>query len=303
MNWLFGSKKKKHVNIKNKIKLDKLEKLGYNDRVLNLELLKMYGGDVNLVIQDYTVQHPSSQSISTQQDPKPKKKSPKQEPKAAPKQQPKQSTQRPKAVPKQPKHAPKQEFTEHRNVREHRNMNGKKTHKPKPNDVEDKKEVLCYSYNHGGCKGQCNYVHKRYVDILSEYHNIYYKNNDVNVKNLGIYLRNSIVGYDKMRSRGDTGYIKYGTYARSFCEIVCNYMLKGASSGSLCQKIKRLSRDYPSFPQKEMDFIRTRCNIIVHGVKYNQKAQDRFIPIEDQDNILVNLYMITQWLNKEILSF
>eukprot|EP01083_Nonionella_stella_P229308 811776_1 len=206
--------------------------------------------------------------------------------------------------------------TKHRNSKERRNMNGKKARKrkrkPKPNDAADKKEAVdinsdeeewCYSYNHGGCKGQCNYVHKRYVDILSEYHNIYYKNNDVNVKNLGIYLRNSIVGYDKMRSRGDTGYIKYGTYARSFCEIVCNYMLKGASSGSLCQKIKRLSRDYPSFPQKEMDFIRTRCNIIVHGVKYNQKAQDRFIPIEDQDNILVNLYMITQWLNKEILSF
>eukprot|EP01083_Nonionella_stella_P001238 3611_1 len=41
---------------KNKLKLDQLEKLGYNDRTKNLGLLKMYGGDVNLVIQDYTVQ-------------------------------------------------------------------------------------------------------------------------------------------------------------------------------------------------------------------------------------------------------
>eukprot|EP01083_Nonionella_stella_P021674 60048_1 len=129
--------------------------------------------------------------------------------------------------------------TKHRNSKERRNMNGKKARKrkrkPKPNDAADKKEAVdinsdeeewCYSYNHGGCnKRQCDDVHKRYVDVLRECSNIYYKSEDVNVKNLGIYLKNTLDGYDKLDDRENPGYIKYGTYARTFCKIVCVYML------------------------------------------------------------------------------
>eukprot|EP01083_Nonionella_stella_P197173 725064_1 len=108
MSWFgFGGKKKKQTPEEvYKVKLDQLQKLGYSDRVKNLQNLKLYAGDVNLVIQDYQVQQPSSKSPE-KQDNTPKQKS-KPQPKQEPKPQPKpQANTQPKQQPKQ--EPPKQE--------------------------------------------------------------------------------------------------------------------------------------------------------------------------------------------------
>eukprot|EP01084_Bolivina_argentea_P219448 372196_1 len=84
MSWFgFGDKKKTPKPEESyKIKLDQLEKLGYKNRDKNLQLLKLYSGDVNHVIQDYEAQQPSSKSSGKQDNtPKqPKQGPPQQEP-------------------------------------------------------------------------------------------------------------------------------------------------------------------------------------------------------------------------------
>eukprot|EP01084_Bolivina_argentea_P154447 269231_1 len=92
MSWYgFGANKKQQTpeeaEERYKTKLYQLENLGYTDRRKNLQSLKIYDGNVNLVIYDYQVQTPLSKS------PKKQDNAPKQEP---PKQKSKLQTNAPK---------------------------------------------------------------------------------------------------------------------------------------------------------------------------------------------------------------
>eukprot|EP01084_Bolivina_argentea_P120372 213347_1 len=162
---------------------------------------------------------------------------------------------------------------------------------------------ICYHFNgpHGCNRGRsCLFLHRRYVYVLREYASVYYQSTDVNVKNIGIYLKNSLDGYVKIDDQENPGYIKYGTYARTFCEVATNYMLKEKSVGlTLYRKTQELAR-HPKFPRKEMDFIRLSTNKIIHGVAYNEFARNRYIAKKDQKKILIYIYKITRWVNQQI---
>eukprot|EP00488_Nonionellina_sp_1-RS-2012_P003386 TRINITY_DN717_c0_g1_i1.p1 TRINITY_DN717_c0_g1~~TRINITY_DN717_c0_g1_i1.p1 ORF type:complete len:179 (-),score=25.44 TRINITY_DN717_c0_g1_i1:292-828(-) len=131
-----------------------------------------------------------------------------------------------------------------------------------------------------------------------------YENKDVNIKNIGIYLKNSLDGYDKMNDKGNPGYIKFGTYSRTFCEVLCNYVLKEGSLSvqTLYSKIKLL-KYHKNFPTKSMNVIRLNTNKIIHGVRYNENAKKRFICEPVQHSILVSLYNITWWVFQNYLHF
>ena len=117
MSWFgFGKKAKPKPEELYKTKLDQLQKLGYSDRAKNLQLLKLYAGDVNHVIQDYQIQQPSSKSISPKQEVKKKAPPKKEEPQPAPKkkepkkEEPKKEEpkkEEPKKVEPKPKTKPK----------------------------------------------------------------------------------------------------------------------------------------------------------------------------------------------------
>jgi len=105
MSWFGWGKKKETPEQKHKAKLDQLDKLGYGDRKKNLILLQQYGGNVNLVIQDYKAMAPSKSESPAQKAPPKQAAKPKVEPK--PKSDPPPSS-KPQQVPiVQAKPAPK----------------------------------------------------------------------------------------------------------------------------------------------------------------------------------------------------
>eukprot|EP01084_Bolivina_argentea_P164006 285211_1 len=70
MSWLgFGGKKRQTTEEAYKLKLNSLEKLGYADRGKNLQLLKLYRGDVNCVIQDYSIEEPPAEKPPKEEEP------------------------------------------------------------------------------------------------------------------------------------------------------------------------------------------------------------------------------------------
>ena len=134
--------------------------------------------------------------------------------------------------------------------------------------------------------------------ILEELHDKWYKNKDVNVKNLGVYLKNVVDGYRACRNKElNFGYVKFGTYSRTFCEVLCNYVLKGDGfSSQLKGKMTQVKEKWSGFPYDEMDYIRKRTNRIVHGVHFNEDARKRFISVKEQQQVLLNVCTIATWL-------
>ena len=128
----------------------------------------------------------------------------------------------------------------------------------------------------------------------------WYANKDINVKNLGIYLKNVVDGYkDNINTDVNRGYVKYGTYARAFCEVLCNYLLKLTSENqfmSLNSKMQKAKQKFDGFPYREMNFVRSKTNRIVHGVCYNEDATKRFLHPKQQQQILLKIYNIACWL-------
>lgn len=175
---------------------------------------------------------------------------------------------------------------------------------------------LCKYYeSNGGCKhgASCKYTHannkkndpykksndnKTYYFILQQLYDKWYKNKDVNVRNLGIYLKNVVFGYQAcIDKKVNFGYVKFGTYSRTFCEVSCNYILKEKGNGmTLKSKMDLLKVKIKGFPYNEMNYIRVRTNRIVHGVPYNEDAKKRFIEATEQQQILINICRIATWL-------
>eukprot|EP01084_Bolivina_argentea_P058071 106025_1 len=145
------------------------------------------------------------------------------------------------------------------------------------------------------------------VDELEKYHNKWTKNRqNYAVDNLGIYLKNVIVGYEQIQANNG-GYMKYGGYARTFCECICQYILKEQSIHpqhkygkfyTLTDFIPKLQRlKYKkSFPQTAMKEIDTLTFPIIHGVQYGQSARGRYLDVVKQQRIIVLLWQITKWL-------
>eukprot|EP01084_Bolivina_argentea_P008420 15771_1 len=68
------------------------------------------------------------------------------------------------------------------------------------------------------------------MEELKTLHTIWFTHQDVNVKNLGVYLKAVVDGYEaNLNKELKSGYVKYGTYSRTFCEVICNYILKAQS--------------------------------------------------------------------------
>eukprot|EP01084_Bolivina_argentea_P096755 173935_1 len=59
LNKLFGSRQKQ----KYELQADQLVKLGYTDKEISIELLKLYAGDVNLVLEEYYDMHKNDAEI------------------------------------------------------------------------------------------------------------------------------------------------------------------------------------------------------------------------------------------------
>eukprot|EP01084_Bolivina_argentea_P105751 189383_1 len=94
---------------------------------------------------------------------------------------------------------------------------------------------------------------------LKQFSGKWYKNNNVNVQNLGVYLTAVMKGYKASVDRNlDHGYVKFGCYARTFCESICIYLLK-KNDDSLFAKIDKL-KTKKNFPSVEMDYIRDKTN-------------------------------------------
>ena len=96
------------------------------------------------------------------------------------------------------------------------------------------------------------------------------------------------------------GYVKFGTYSRVFCEVLCNYILKERSKepqySTLHSKMEQMKQEIKQFPYKEMNYIRLRTNGIVHGVNYGKDAHTRFISRQEQKQIFENIKIISEWL-------
>ena len=119
--------------------------------------------------------------------------------------------------------------------------------------------------------------------------------------NLGIYLKAVCDGYEIcMNKEIKDGYVKFGTYSRVFCEVLCNYILKERSKepqySTLHSKMEQMKQEIKQFPYKEMNYIRLRTNGIVHGVNYGKDAHTRFISRQEQKQIFENIKIISEWL-------
>eukprot|EP01083_Nonionella_stella_P166904 559500_1 len=167
---------------------------------------------------------------------------------------------------------------------------------------------VCYHWNnHYGCKWEqhCPFLHRSYVNVLREYQSLYCLSTDVNAKNIGITLKKVLDVYVKTDHWRNPEYIyKFTTETRAFCDVVTNYVLKEKSIGlNLYQKIRVLARlYYPKFPKQEMDFIRVNTNPKLHGPRYNQLAQNRYIAKKDQKKIVISIYKITKWIKQQVFK-
>eukprot|EP01084_Bolivina_argentea_P105752 189384_1 len=147
----------------------------------------------------------------------------------------------------------------------------------------------------------------QYGSQLQHFSDKWYKNgknqNDVNVKNLGIYLNAVIRGYKASLNRNlDHGYVKFGCYARTFCESICVYFLNGKVKNSLNDNIDKLRETKKNFPHDEMHDVRKTTNIVVHAVKYNIDAEDRYTTDKEQQMIWTHIYVIAEWADDQIKS-
>eukprot|EP01084_Bolivina_argentea_P171164 296541_1 len=134
-----------------------------------------------------------------------------------------------------------------------------------------------------------------------------YQNKDVNVRNLGIYAKNAADGwwYCNIQQVGH-GYVKFGCDSRTFCEVLCNYLLKGKKSNQklqnkldAVQKMK-ISNGKNMFPYTEMNQIRKKTNKIVHSIGYNEDAKNRYLSSEDQYQTLENMCSVAWWAHSYV---
>ena len=126
------------------------------------------------------------------------------------------------------------------------------------------------------------------------------------MKNLGVYLKNTVDGFeDCIDKEANHGMVKFGTSSRTFCQSVCNFLTKGELGvTTLYKKMDTInssdSKYYGfkawDFPYMKMDFIRTKTNIIVYGVAYNEDATKQYMSVKDQQNLLVKISEIAAWL-------
>ena len=130
----------------------------------------------------------------------------------------------------------------------------------------------------------------------------WYKSNDVNIKNLGIYLKNIYDGYTaSVDPNANHGYIKFATYSRSFCECLCNILLQGKKQKeTLSNKCKILNKRIAGFPGSDITYVREKTNKIVHPVGYNQDARHRFMSTNDERILMKRIYNIAVWLEGHI---
>eukprot|EP01084_Bolivina_argentea_P276050 470910_1 len=143
-----------------------------------------------------------------------------------------------------------------------------------------------------------SYMNDRTFTTLQKLSDDWYHHKDINVRNLGVYLNNIVDGYkDCIKKDRNFGYVKFGTYSRTFCEVLCNYILKQEGKDmTLKKKMDKLTEQINDFPYEKMNYIRLTTNKIVHGVEYNEDAKNRFITDGEQQQLLLNIRDIANWL-------
>eukprot|EP01083_Nonionella_stella_P196100 721786_1 len=177
---------------------------------------------------------------------------------------------------------------------------------PTPRRINISARYHLIHFNDDGCKVQnCLCVHRGFVDVLREYQSDYNKSTDVNVRNIGKYLKDVLDVYVTIDDQTNPYVMRvfmrdFANSARKCCETVTNFFLKEKSAGlTLFVKIQQLAHD-PAFPQQKMHFIRLWFNQgdIGHSVKYNEVARDRYIPKKGQNEIISFIYDITRLVNE-----
>eukprot|EP01083_Nonionella_stella_P312698 1119381_1 len=177
---------------------------------------------------------------------------------------------------------------------------------PTPRRINISARYHLIHFNDDGCKVQnCLCVHRGFVDVLREYQSDYNKSTDVNVRNIGKYLKDVLDVYVTIDDQTNPYVMRvfmrdFANSARKCCETVTNFFLKEKSAGlTLFVKIQQLAHD-PAFPQQKMHFIRLWFNQgdIGHSVKYNEVARDRYIPKKGQNEIISFIYDIARLVNE-----